>query len=99
MNKKKFIEDTLKFLEKNLSYDGEGDTLCPHCKKVIHKGNVWLYHYTSMAGNLAFQLGLTGVLERACIDFFVNQEYSFVDGDSKEDANRLATELYQFLFE
>jgi len=98
MNKTKFVGKAVVFLKKELSYDGDADTVCPHCHKVIQQGTRWLYHYESMAGNLAHHLGLTGVLERECVNYFIKGEYDFVSGNEFIDAPILANGLYEYLF-
>ena len=99
MDKENFIQKVQKFLYRELSYDGDADTKCPHCRKVIQEGSRWLYHYESMAGNLATHLGFTGKLAEATTQFFSDREYSLVTGKKGQDSKNFAEELYTFLYE
>lgn len=98
--KEKFIEKTRKFLHKELSYDGSGDTTCPHCGKVTIRGDYWIDHYSSLASGLATHLSLTGVLAREAQSFFEEKEYGhFITGKRGTDSKELAEELYSFLYD
>ncbi len=94
-----FIQKVQKFLYRELSYDGDADTICPYCKKIIKEGSRYLYHYESMAGNLATRLGFTGKLAEATTQFFIDREYTLVTGKRKRDSQNFAEELYSYLYE
>jgi len=54
MTKQRSEPMTLKeVIIKNISYDGDGGEVCPHCKKYIRKPNYWLDHKWTLASVIA----------------------------------------------
>lgn len=84
-------DEIVKFLEKELSYDGTADKECPKCGHILSGGDIWIDHYSSLAGNLAVKMGFRGFynnpikepLEQIFKDFMPS-------GNEKEDAEGLA---------
>ncbi|KKK53756.1 hypothetical protein LCGC14_3091600 [marine sediment metagenome] len=46
-------------ITKEISYNSDEDTHCPHCKKLVHKGYKWVEH--------------TGALARKIVEYLVSQ--------------------------
>lgn len=94
-------KEAITWLTKHISYDGEGDVCCPHCKKIIHTGRKWLYHYQSMAGNLAIKMGFPSETKShsLVVDIVTDTAYrlditGIASKDSVSIANRIWDEIY-----
>ena len=85
-----------KWLEKKLSYDGDADTKCPYCKRILQRGNRWYDHYESMADNLAVAMKLNPDTIGGIIKDIVCGDVA--TGNAKEDAKRLAEEIYRVIY-
>lgn len=94
MNKLKKIE---KFLRDEICYDGTPDKKCPHCNETIEEGSCYLYHYESMAGNLAHLLGLSCAIGDMIKDIFSENSYR-ATGNKKTDAEFFAKLVYELIY-
>ena len=74
-------------IKDSLSYDGEPDATCPHCKNVIYKGRVWLYHRRTIAGEICKTMGWGALIQNGIERIF---EDATVSGDPITDAKNLA---------
>lgn len=94
MTKREFIEK----LASELSYDGNPDTLCPHCGKEIRKGYFWLDHRSSLAYNILRMLELPVFLRDAVLgDFEEALGRISITGSEAEDAAKITDWLVENL--
>lgn len=86
----------IKFIERNLSYDGDPDDKCPKCHFVIRKGRSWLYHHSSMIGNLCLEMEWPRLVEDKLKEmvYELNQDCE-ITGNKTEDAIVIANSIIE----
>lgn len=84
-----------KYIKKEISYDGDGGEICPHCNKYTKEPRYWIDHKSSLSYNIAEFLGLKvgdkiyGLLEDADI---------YITGKSSKDSICLADMIIESLY-
>ena len=88
----KTVKELAKFLKENASFDGSGDSNCPHCGKVLTYGNYSFDHTGSYASNIASFLGFGQWIREKIEEILGNYCWS---NDTKPDYTEIANDIIE----